>query len=283
MRISVVLPVYNEERLIASTVDAIVSFMQKQDLSCEILIVDDGSVDGTGNIVKGKMMEVGCVRLLENSCNSGKGYAIRRGVLEAQGDYVLFTDVDLSAPIQEFGKLYDWAARGYDVVIGSRYLSESRIEVHQPKIRRVLGSYYYRLVRAFFLPDIRDTNCGLKCFARDAARFIFSRQRLAGWGFDAEILYIAKKNNFRIKEVPVTWHDCTARSSRVKTYTACFATLKELAQIKMNDWRSLYSAQAAHPYVAGLAGERQIAFSPLQQRQFGEKALPIQASPPERT
>jgi dolichyl-phosphate beta-glucosyltransferase len=167
----------------------------------------------------------------------GKGYSIRRGMLEASGDYILFIDVDMSTPLSAFSDFEKYLDH-YDIVMGSRWMEESNIRIHQPRMRRMFAKVFYAIVRAFFLKGIIDTNCGFKCYRRAVAKDIFSKQRLNSWGFDVELLYIAKKRGYGIKEVPVIW--AHGRDSKVNLLTVPLLTLAELAAIKVNDWKGRY-------------------------------------------
>jgi len=169
----------------------------------------------------------------------GKGFSIKRGASQAKGRYVLFTDVDLSVPIEELAKFIPCLEDGYDVVIGSRRIKGSEVVIPQPLYRRFMGSVFYQIVYLFLFNSIRDTNCGFKCYRRDAAKQIFGRQTVSGWGFDTELLYIAHKLNYKIKEVPVRWYNCTA--TKVKITKVPFLTILELFRIKLNDWKGRYT------------------------------------------
>ncbi len=203
IKLTVVIPAYNEENRIGGTLSLIHEYLSKQDYSYEIIVVDDGSNDGTIQAVE----KIGNDRLkiLKNEKNKGKGYSIKRGMLEAIGDYVLFSDADLSTPIEELEKFWKYLDEGYDIVIGSRALKESVLEVRQPFYRELMGRIFNFIVRHILNFKLRDTQCGFKIFKRDVANKIFSIQKIEGWSFDVEILYIATKLNYRIKEVPVRW------------------------------------------------------------------------------
>jgi dolichyl-phosphate beta-glucosyltransferase len=200
--ISIVIPAYNEENRLGASLEKIQRYLAPAQWEfAEVVVVDDGSRDGTKAVARGAG-----VRLLENPSNRGKGYTVRHGMLEARGDWVLYSDADLSAPIEEIEKL--WAAverEGAQVAIGSRALDRSLVGVHQPLARETMGRLFNLLMRLETGLPFRDTQCGFKLFERQAAREIFSRQRLEGFGFDVEVLFIAQRLGYKALEVPVRW------------------------------------------------------------------------------
>jgi len=202
--LSIVLPAYDEEERLAESLPHILEYASGKGWSYEILVVDDGSSDGT-SAVAAKNLDGIPHRILRNEPNRGKGFSVRRGVLAARGHYVLFTDVDLSTPIEETEKLIRAIEEGADVAIGSRALATSRIEKHQPWRREILGKLFNRFLQMLVLRGLHDTQCGFKCFRLDAVEPIFSRQTLDRWAFDVEVLFIARKLGYRIAEVPVRW------------------------------------------------------------------------------
>ncbi|MBI2370189.1 MAG: glycosyltransferase family 2 protein [Deltaproteobacteria bacterium] len=235
--LSVVVPAYNEACILGSTIPTISKYLKAEQIDYEYVFVDDGSTDGTADVLM-KLTSGQPSTLLRNDRNMGKGFSVQRGMLHASGEYVLFTDADLSTPIEMASELLRWAQQGYDVVIGSRRLPTSKTVVHQPRYRELLGEVFYWLVRVFILPQIRDTNCGFKLFRRDVARAVFRRQTLRRWGFDVETLFIATKLGLSIREVPVSWYN--VRDTKVRLIQATLETLGELARIKLNDWKGLY-------------------------------------------
>lgn len=204
----------------------------------EILVVDDGSKDRT---LAGAMEFAANnpnIRVLSNPGNHGKGYSVRHGMLRAKGDWCLFTDADLSAPIDELEKLWKAVAGGRaDIAIGSRALDRSLIGVHQPGIREAAGKVFNLVMRAATGLHIADTQCGFKLFRRDVAQDVFSRQTLERFGFDVEVLFIAYKRGFQIAEVPVRWNH--AEGSKVGVFTGLHAFV-ELAQVRLNELRGRY-------------------------------------------
>ncbi len=202
--LSIVIPAFNEEQRLPDTLDRITGWLAAKSWDqTEILVVDDGSRDGTAKLAESYGRGV---RLLRNPGNRGKGYAVRHGMLEANGEWVLYTDADLSAPIDEFDKLCVAATAGNaQVAIGSRALDRSLVKVHQAAFREYSGRFFNLVMRMTTGLAFLDTQCGFKLFRRDAAQAIFSRQKLDGFSFDVEDLYIAKKLGIGVVEVPVRW------------------------------------------------------------------------------
>jgi dolichyl-phosphate beta-glucosyltransferase len=205
--LSIVIPAYNEESRLPSTLDRIVAYLGTRQWSfIEILVVDDGSHDGTAEFVRGYRSSAAAIQLLSNPGNRGKGYAVRHGMQKAKGEWMLLTDSDLSAPIEELDKLWQAADdEKAQIAIGSRALDSSLIAVHQPPMRELSGRAFNLIMRLFTGLPFLDTQCGFKLFRADAARVVFPRQRLDGFGFDVEDLFIARLKGIPIVEVPVRW------------------------------------------------------------------------------
>ncbi len=205
--LSVVIPAYNEEFRLPQTLRQVVEWLAGAALTFrEVIVVDDGSLDGTAGVVEEFAKTHACVRLARNPGNRGKGYAVRHGMLEAKGGWILYTDADLSTPIAEIEKLYRAASeQGADVAIGSRAVDRSLVEVHQPALRELSGRAFNLVMRALTGLPFKDTQCGFKLYRADAARAIFSRQKQDGFSFDVEDLLIAHKLGVRAVEVPVRW------------------------------------------------------------------------------
>lgn len=201
----------------------------KDSYSFELLVVDDGSRDGTASFVEGYAQRYPEVRLIRQLGPLGKGAAVRRGILEAQGQIILFSDADLSAPIAEIEKLLSSIESGYDIAIASRALPASKILIPQPWMRRMAGWGFRWLVRALFWMPFADTQCGFKCFKRQAAREIFSRSRIDGFTFDVEALLLAQHLGFSVAEVPIRWAD--SPKSTVRLRRQIFQTCSELGRI----------------------------------------------------
>jgi glycosyltransferase involved in cell wall biosynthesis len=206
--LTIVIPAFNEERRLPAALDRIREYLRQSPrfTPVEIIVVDDGSSDGTAAFVESYGQQHGGVRLLRNPGNRGKGYAVRNGMLSAQGEWVLFSDADLSAPIEEVEKLFDASiSEGAPVAIGSRALKRELIEVRQSIGREMSGRAFNAFMRLLTGLTIYDTQCGFKLYRRDAAQAIFQRQRLEGFSFDVEDMVIAKQLGLKVVEVPVRW------------------------------------------------------------------------------
>jgi glycosyltransferase involved in cell wall biosynthesis len=237
--LSIVIPAYNEERRLPAALERIEAFCAARNFEfSEILVVDDGSRDATAQLAREASARNPAIGLLRNPGNRGKGYAVRHGMREARGEWVLFTDADLSAPIEEFDKL--WAAveqSGADGAIGSRALDRSLIGVHQPWLRELSGRVFNLHMRLVAGLSYRDTQCGFKLFSARAAQALAARQRLERFGFDVEILYIARKLGLEVLEIPVRWDDVAG------TKVSLWAGVKAFAdpwKVRWNDLKGLY-------------------------------------------
>jgi len=209
LRLSVVIPAYNEAARIGRTIEALAEYAPLNGIGCDLIVVDDGSQDDTrevalraakGHFPSGVFVQCGEV-------NRGKGYAVHAGMIRTKGDVVLMCDADLPTPFEELEKLLPWLERGYDVVIGSRDMPGSRLDPPQPLPRRLMAWSFRAIRRRLLLPQIRDTQCGFKLFRREAAQQIFMRAVEPGWLFDCEVLGIAERCGYRIKEVGVVWRN----------------------------------------------------------------------------
>lgn len=202
--LSIVIPAYNEETRLAATLERIAEYLGRQSPPfVEILVVDDGSRDRTAQVAA----RFPGVRVLRNPGNRGKGYSVRHGMLEARGEWTLFTDADLSTPLEELEKLWAAAREGAKVAIGSRALDRTLIGVHQPRLRETSGRVFNLFMRLATGLPFHDTQCGFKLFRSSAARMIFARQLLDGFGFDVEVLFIARRLGYPVAKVPVRWND----------------------------------------------------------------------------
>jgi dolichyl-phosphate beta-glucosyltransferase len=202
--ISIIIPSYNEERRLPETLERIAAYVRASGREVEILVVDDGSTDGTAAVAESFKSKFGALRVLSNGVNRGKGYSVRHGMLEARGRIVLFTDADLSAPIEEADKLFA-ALETHDVAIGSRALDRRLISVHQSRSREFAGIIFNAIVRLCLRLPFVDTQCGFKAFRREPCRIIFEQQRIERFGFDPELLYLARHHGLRTVEIPVRW------------------------------------------------------------------------------
>ncbi len=239
--ISVVIPAYNEASRLPETLRRVHSWLSASAWGGEanfreIIVVDDGSRDDTAALADAFAAENPDVRVLRNPGNRGKGYSVRHGMLEARGEWCLFSDADLSAPIEELDTL--WAGiGGGEVAIGSRAMDRSLIGVHQPGIRESAGKVFNAVMRALTGLKISDTQCGFKLFRADAARAVFSRQTLERFGFDVEVLFVAKGLGYRIVEIPVHWNHVDGSKVGMLTGLHAFA---ELAHVWFNGWMGYY-------------------------------------------
>lgn len=202
---SIVIPAYNESARITATLESIGAYARDQRWDLEVLVVNDGSRDNTVAVVESIARTHPFIRVIENPGNRGKGYSVRNGMLQARGDILLFSDADLSSPIEEAHKLFDAIAAGADLAIGSRWLRPELQTERQPLLRQIYGRLFNLLLRVVLGLKFRDTQCGFKAFRRDAAHAIFPLQRIERWGFDPEILYLARRLRYRSVEVPVRW------------------------------------------------------------------------------
>lgn len=237
--LSIVIPAFNEEHRLPKTLDRVVSYLQTKPDWAEVIVVDDGSTDATARVVRDYGQKYSALRMVSNGRNKGKGFSVRHGMLEARGDVALFSDADLSTPIEEADKLLSAVRdQGYDAAIGSRTVDRSLIEVHQSAIREQAGIFFNRVVRWIMGIDFSDTQCGFKAFRREPSRIIFEQQRIERFGFDPEILFLAKRNGLRVAEVPVRWsHDS---ATKVHVMADGVRMFFELLLVRWNAMRGLY-------------------------------------------
>jgi dolichyl-phosphate beta-glucosyltransferase len=230
---SIIIPAFNEEKRIAATLRIVHNYIQARKCSAEIIVVDDGSHDNTSEIVRTQKKAMNNLSLYTLAKNKGKGRAVKAGIEKAQGEYILFTDADNSTPIEELDKLYAALQENKsDIAIGSRYMPGSNLRVRQPYHRILIGRIGNLLIRLFLLENIKDTQCGFKLFKQAVAQDIFSRQKIKRWGFDMEVLAIAKMLNYKIAEVPVSW--VNSGESRIRPIRDALQTFIELIGIKLN-------------------------------------------------
>ena len=240
LELSIVVPAFNEEQRLPKTLQSIRTYLNSRSLRAEVLVVDDGSTDATAKVVELSRTGFPELRLISNGRNHGKGFSVRHGMLEAGGEIALFTDADLSTPIEEADKLLAVLRDGtYDGAIGSRAVDRSLIEVHQPVHRERAGIFFNRLVRWIIGLRFRDTQCGFKAFRRERARVIFERQRTEGFGFDPEILFLARQQGLRIAEVPVRWAHHPA--TKVNMFRDSLGMFLDLLRVRWNALMGRYS------------------------------------------
>jgi glycosyltransferase involved in cell wall biosynthesis len=235
---SIVIPAYNEKARIPATLEAVLGCIRAHAWQAEVIVVNDGSTDSTAEIVRGMARSAPELRLMENPGNRGKGYSVRSGMLAAEGEIVLFTDSDLSAPIEEAERLFAAIELGADIAIGSRWLESDRQTHRQPLYRQFFGRCFNSVTRAIMRLPFADTQCGFKAFTRAAAQTVFSLQTIERWGFDPEILFIAIQRGLTVREVAVSWaHDERSRVSYLKDG---LKMLQELMLIRWNALRGRY-------------------------------------------
>jgi dolichyl-phosphate beta-glucosyltransferase len=202
---SIVIPAYNEDARIESTLKKIRDFIALKNWDAEVIVVNDGSSDETVSIVEKYAKGDPRLKLVDNHANRGKGFSVKNGMLHAAGEILLFSDADLSSPIEEGLKLFEAISQGADVAIGSRWVQAKLQIQRQPLHRQIFGRIFNRLLRTMLALPFKDTQCGFKAFTRRAAQAIFPLQQIEGWGFDPEVLFLARRLGFKIVEVPVAW------------------------------------------------------------------------------
>jgi len=233
--LSVIIPAYNEAGRIKDSLNRIREYLRTKPISFEIIVVDDGSKDETGKLVQEMIAEFSELKLIHLPINQGKGFAVRTGMMEAKGRLVLMSDADLSTPIEELEKLVQAIEQGADVAVGSRRAKGAVLLKHQSWFRQNIGLAFGFFTRMIVPTGVLDTQCGFKCFKREASKKLFSLQKSTGFAFDLEILALAKKLGFGIKEVPIKWKN--SESSKVKPFRHLPAVVKEVIKIRINLWR----------------------------------------------
>ncbi|MGC9158251.1 MAG: dolichyl-phosphate beta-glucosyltransferase [Terracidiphilus sp.] len=240
---SIVIPAFNESARLPATLESVVDCIRTRGWKAEVIVVNDGSTDTTADVVRAFAAHAPEIRLIENPGNRGKGYSVRAGMLEAQGEVAIFTDADLSSPIGEAERLLTAISQGADIAIGSRWLEADRQTQRQPLYRQFFGRCFNAVTRMVMRLPFADTQCGLKAFTREAARAIFRLQTIERWGFDPEILFIALRLGFRVVEVPVSWaHDERTRISYLRDG---LRMLREIVQIRWNGITGRYRKPSA--------------------------------------
>jgi dolichyl-phosphate beta-glucosyltransferase len=236
--LSIVIPSYNEELRLPATLERIAEYLATIALRTEVVVVDDGSRDRTAAVAESFRSKLPGLRVLSNGSNRGKGYSVRHGMLEACGHIVLFTDADLSAPIEESDKLVAALKQGYDVAIGSRAMDRSLISTHESLFREFAGIIFNKIVRVVLRLPFVDTQCGFKAFRRDRCRIIFEQQRIEGFGFDPELLYLARHHGLKSIEIPVRWGHSPA--TKVNMLSDSMKMFVDIFAIRWNALRGRY-------------------------------------------
>lgn len=236
-KLSVVIPSYNEELRIEKTLRLVSEFLQKQTYPYEILVVNDGSKDGTSSVIQKLESSIPNLRLIDNKENHGKGWVTKQGILEATGDVRLFMDADDSTKVGEITKFLPFFDQGYDIVIGSRRIQGSNIAVKQSGFRDFLGGVFRFIVHTLVPVGVTDSQCGFKAFSARSSQAIFTKQTIYRWAFDVELLALARRQGFKIKEVPITWVNDS--ESHVKL-GGMINMLLEVLEIRLNLWSGKY-------------------------------------------
>ena len=231
MYLSVIIPAYNEEKRIGESLQKIHDFLQSRGYEYEVIVVNDGSQDGTSRVAgKSALSAKNKLKILENEKNKGKGFSVKKGALSSMGEYVLLTDADLSTPIEEIDKLLDSLGRGNDIAIGSRAIADSRVSVAQPWYRQMMGRMFNVIIRMSLMGDFKDTQCGFKLFKGDIVRKIAPEMKIDGFSFDVELLYLARKHGCVIEEVGVSWDN--SPYSTVRIFSSSVKMFLDLLKIK---------------------------------------------------
>ena len=251
---SIVIPAYNEGERLGATLEKVVAYVRSQGWNAEVIVVNDGSRDNTADLVREFAAKDPMLRLVENPGNRGKGYAVRNGMLNARGEIVVFSDADLSSPIEEMPKLLAALAAGADIAIGSRWLQADLQTQRQSLHRQLFGRIFNGLNRMILGLKYKDTQCGFKAFTRRAAQKILPLQRIERWGFDPEILFLARKFGFRVAEIPVRWGH--VGGTRINPVIDGARMFQEMVRIRCNDLGGKYDGGAvvAVPVVNTLPG-----------------------------
>ena len=237
---SIIIPAYDEGARIGATLGKVLAYVDERGWDAEVIAVDDGSRDNTAEIIRSYVEKNHRLRLLQNPGNRGKGYSVRNGIMHAQGEILLFSDADLSSPIEEAEKLFAAIKSGADVAIGSRWLRSDLQTQRQPLYRQIFGRIFNLMLRITLGLNFKDTQCGFKGFTRRAAKTIFPLQRIERWGFDPELLYLARRFGFKVAEVPVAWaHREGTRISPLRDGPRMFL---EMLRIRWNALSGKYSA-----------------------------------------
>jgi dolichyl-phosphate beta-glucosyltransferase len=234
--LSLVIPAYNEQARLPFTLSEIEAFVCRERLDCEVIVVDNGSHDATSVVVQQAAIKFTGLRLLRTD-RRGKGLAVRTGVLAAKGDVVIFADADLSWSVEDTQRFLALTNDGTPVVIGSREGLGAR-RMGEPGYRHLMGRIFNRVVQALAVPGIEDSQCGFKAFSREAARDVFGRQRIDGFGFDVEVLYLARRLGYAIRVVPLHWEH--KENSRVAPIRDTLLMLSDVVRVLLNDWRGVY-------------------------------------------
>jgi len=229
--LSIIIPAYNEEKRIGPTLSRIYGFLKTKNYEYEVIFIDDGSNDRTISEAKdSELSKADKLKIVKNGMNKGKGFSVKKGILSSAGEHLLFSDADLSTPIEEADKLFNYMEKGYDIVIGSRSIAGSDVKIHQPFYREKMGRIFNFLVNSLLMSGFNDTQCGFKLFKGDIARQIGKELTINGFCFDVEMLYLAKKKGYRIAEVGIIWEN--SPQSRVRVISSSLSMFMDIFRIK---------------------------------------------------
>ena len=235
--LSLIIPSFNEESRLPTTLEKIANYIRTKRPNTEVIVVDDGSTDRTAALAESWRNRIPQLRVVANGSNRGKGFSVRHGSLEATGEMILFTDADLSSPIEEGEKLFA-ALKDHDVAIGSRAVDRTLIEVHESPLREFAGIIFNKIVRIILRLPFVDTQCGFKAFRRERCRIIFEQQTIERFGFDPELLYLARHHGLSTIEVPVRWaHSPATKVSMIRDSLQMFV---DVFLIRWNGLRGRY-------------------------------------------
>jgi dolichyl-phosphate beta-glucosyltransferase len=239
VKLSVVIPAYNEEFRLPKTLSQSLRYLEAQPYRSEVIVVNDGSSDKTESVVRGQSLNSVPLRLLNHpdGANHGKGASVRRGMMEARGAYRLFMDADNSTTLNQVDRFWPMFSQGYDVVIGSRALKDSIIGIRQNKLKEIAGKFGNWVIQRFAVPGVFDTQAGFKMLTAEKAEIIFPRLTIDRWGYDVEMLVVARTHGCRIAEIPITWINATGSKVTMGTY---FQVLGEIWKIRQNLKAGLY-------------------------------------------
>jgi dolichyl-phosphate beta-glucosyltransferase len=238
--LTVIVPSYNEEKNIRSVLSEVSGYLDKRGLAYEVIVVDDGSSDRTFEYASGSASLFKNFQVLRNESNKGKGYSVRRAMLQSKGEYALFMDADNSTSIYEFDKFLPCLKSGYDIVIASRRLKDSMVEESQPLLRAKMGQFYIFLSKTILKLGFSDFNCGFKAYNMGSARPLFESQKMDDWSFDVELLFLANKRGLKVKEVPVRW--VHKSGSKVRPFADAVRSFISVIRIKEFDLKKLYDS-----------------------------------------
>lgn len=238
---SIVIPAYNEEARLGRSLEQVVSFVSNAAITYEVIVVNNASTDSTREIALSFAERYPFLSVIDEG-RKGKGAAVRTGMLAATGDYIIFCDADFSMPVEEVIRFLPQNLGEYDIAIGSREVAGSE-RIGEPEYRHIMGRVYNWIVRLFAVPRIHDTQAGFKSFRRDVARHLFSLQTIDGWGFDVEVLYVARKAGYKLVEVPITWY--YMENSRISPLRDSINMFLEIFKVRLNALRGIYRRKGA--------------------------------------